>query len=104
MRSISAEKLNAAAGAYNFIRQSGGAFGVNITASLIEYRTANHADWLTTTQTSSNDLTRDFLDQVRDLLQAGGLNDIAQEWGCCRLSGTNDLRAGPHIRIPGIPL
>ena len=81
MRSISAEKLNAAAGAYNFIRQSGGAFGVNITASLIEYRTANHADWLTTTQTSSNDLTRDFLDQVRDLLQAGGLNDIAQEWG-----------------------
>ena len=81
MRSISTEKLNAAAGAYNFVRQSGGAFGVNITASLIEYRSAQHADWLTTTQTSANSLTREFLQQVRDLLQAGGLKDIALEWG-----------------------
>jgi predicted MFS family arabinose efflux permease len=81
MRSISSEKLNAAAGAYNFVRQSGGAFGVNITASLIEYRSAQHADWLTTTQTSTNDLTREFLEQVRGLLQAGGLNDVAREWG-----------------------
>jgi MFS transporter, DHA2 family, multidrug resistance protein len=80
MRSISAEKLNAAAGAYNFIRQIGGAFGVNITAALIEYRTANHADWLTATQTSGNEYTRGLLDQLRQLLEGGGLTHTAREW------------------------
>ncbi len=49
MRSITPEKLYAAAGAYNFIRQAGGAFGVNTTAALIEYRSAVHSDWLTAT-------------------------------------------------------
>ena len=81
MRSITAEKLNAAAGAYNFIRQSGGAFGVNITAALIEYRSAHHADWLTATQTSGNDFTRELLEQVTRLLQEGGLTHQALEWG-----------------------
>lgn len=81
MRSISAEKLNAAAGAYNFIRQSGGAFGVNITAALIEYRSAQHADWLTATQTSGNDFTREMLEQVRRLLMEGGLTHDALQWG-----------------------
>lgn len=80
MRSISAEKLNAAAGAYNFIRQVGGAFGVNTTAALIEYRSANHADWLTATQTSGNQYTRDMLDQLRQILSEGGLVDTAREW------------------------
>lgn len=81
MRSISAEKLNAAAGAYNFIRQSGGAFGVNTTAALIEYRTAVHSDWLTATQTSGNEFTVEMLDSVRRLLRDGGLTETAQEWG-----------------------
>jgi len=81
MRSISAEKLNAAAGAYNFIRQCGGAFGVNVTAALIEYRSAVHADWLTATQTAGNDLTREMMDKVRQMLTEGGLTGIAREWG-----------------------
>jgi len=81
MRSITADKLNAAAGAYNFIRQTGGAFGVNITAALIEYRSAHHADWLTATQTSGNDFTREMLEQVRRLLTEGGLSNLALEWG-----------------------
>ena len=81
MRSITAEKLNAAAGVYNFIRQAGGAFGVNTTAALIEYRSAVHADWLTTTQTSGNEFTIEMLDSVRRLLRDGGLPETAQEWG-----------------------
>ena len=81
MRSISTEKLNAAAGAYNFIRQSGGAFGVNITAALIEFRSANHADWLTATQTSGNEFTRELMDKTDQLLREGGLPDLAREWG-----------------------
>ena len=81
MRSISAEKLNAAVGAYNFIRQAGGAFGVNTTAALIEYRSAVHADWLTATQTSGNEFTTEMLDAVRRILRDGGLPENAQEWG-----------------------
>lgn len=81
MRSISAEKLNAAAGAYNFIRQCGGAFGVNITAALIEYRSANHADWLTATQTSGNEFTLETLAKIKQMLSEGGLTEHALEWG-----------------------
>ncbi len=88
MRSISNEKLNAAAGAYNFIRQAGGAFGVNITAALIEFRSANHADWLTATQTSGNDFTRELMDKTDQLLREGGLPDIAREWGTLDYLGT----------------
>lgn len=87
MRSISAEKLNAAAGAYNFIRQLGGAFGVNITAALIEYRSAVHADWLTATQTSGNEFTVEMLDRVERLLKDGGLPENAQEWGALEYLG-----------------
>ncbi len=81
MRSITPEKLYAAAGAYNFIRQAGGAFGVNTTAALIEYRSAVHSDWLTATQTSANEFTVEILDRVERLLQDGGLPPNAQEWG-----------------------
>jgi len=81
MRSITPEKLYAAAGAYNFIRQAGGAFGVNTTAALIEYRSAVHSDWLTATQTSANEFTVEMLERVERLLQDGGLPANAQEWG-----------------------
>ena len=81
MRAVTPDKLNLAAGAYNFVRQYGGAFGVNSTAALLEYRTAHHADWLTTTQTSGNDLTREVLDKIRQLLTEGGLAETARDWG-----------------------
>lgn len=75
------DKINQAAGTYNFIRQMGGAFGVNITAVTIEMQTAHHADLLTATQTSSNTQSLEVLDAISKLLSAGGIPDAALHGG-----------------------
>lgn len=73
LSAVPADKIAQGAGTFNFFRQMGGAFGVNMTAVTIEMRTAYHADFLTATQTSSKGPTAEMLDKVRDLLNAGGV-------------------------------
>lgn len=73
MRSVSPEKLNMAAGSYNFIRQMGGAFGVNVTVVVVEMRTAFHADVLTSTQTPANPQTASLLHELAKMLHEGGV-------------------------------
>ncbi|MDX1376587.1 MAG: DHA2 family efflux MFS transporter permease subunit, partial [Burkholderiales bacterium] len=73
MSTVPATKLNQGAGTYNFIRQMGGAFGVNLTAVAIDLRTAHHADLLTATQTPANAQTGELLGRVAELLARGGL-------------------------------
>lgn len=75
MRSVSADRLNSAAGAYNFIRQMGGAFGVNVTVVAVEMRTAFHADVLASTQTPANPQTQAFLRETEKMLHEGGVPD-----------------------------
>src|SRR5690606_37398212 len=55
------ELIGQGSGVINFIRQLGGAFGVNLLAVFLERRTAFHADVLAATQTSANQATTDFL-------------------------------------------
>ncbi len=88
MRTVSNEKLNQAAGAYNFTRQMGGAFGVNSVVVIMEYRSAFHADALTATQTSANSLTRELLDKVERLLSESGIPEMAQKSGALDYLGT----------------
>lgn len=75
MSAVPADKLNQAAGTYNFIRQMGGAFGVVVTAVALELRTAHHADLLTATQTLDNATSMALLSRVGELLHRGGLPD-----------------------------
>lgn len=79
MRPIPTEKLNAGAGAYNFIRQLGGSFGVLFYVVVTEQRTAFHADALSATQTSGNQLSLDLMDKVARLLQESGIPDAMQD-------------------------
>ncbi len=65
-------------GAINFIRQLGGAFGVNLLAVFLERRTVYHSDALTATQTSHNPATMDLLQTVAGMAKAGGLPDYQQ--------------------------
>jgi MFS family permease len=65
-------------GAINFIRQLGGAFGVNLLAVFLERRTVYHSDALTATQTSHNPATMDLLQTVAGVAKAGGLPDHQQ--------------------------
>ena len=81
MRTVPTERLNHAAGAYNFTRQLGGAFGVNCVVAISEYRTAFHADALTATQTPANVLSGELIDKVQRVLSEQGLPEAAQQSG-----------------------
>jgi len=64
------------AGAVNFIRQLGGAFGVNLLAVLLERRTMLHADALAATQTDDNHATMDLLTKMVGFMRTSGLPDF----------------------------
>ena len=80
-RAAPPDKLHRSIGAYNFIRQLGGAFGVNIIVVLMETRTAFHSDQLTATQTAANPTSRDFLGKVESLLNEAGVPEAVQQPG-----------------------
>lgn len=68
--------LGQGSGASNFIRQLGGAFGVNLLTVFIERRTVMHADAFAATQTSDNSTTMELLREVAGLMHASGLPDM----------------------------
>jgi EmrB/QacA subfamily drug resistance transporter len=72
------ELIAQGSGAMNFIRQLGGAFGVNLLAVLLERRTTLHADARAATQTSDNPATMDLLARVAGMVKAAGLPDFQQ--------------------------
>lgn len=73
MTTVPAGKLSEAAGAYNFLRQMGGSFGVILTAVSIEMRGARHADYLASTQTPDNAQSMELLARVGELLHRAGV-------------------------------
>ena len=72
------ELVGQGSGAANFMRQLGGAFGVNLLAVFLERRTMFHADALAATQTSDNPATMDFLAKVAGIVRTAGLPDFQQ--------------------------
>ena len=75
MTAVPADKLNQAAGTYNFLRQLGGAFGVNLTALTLELSTARHADQLSATQSPDNAQSMELLARVGELMHRAGVPD-----------------------------
>jgi hypothetical protein len=61
------------AGVANFMRQLGGAFGINLIVAFFEVRTRFHADALTATQDWGNRTTERLLIQMEQLMQRSGL-------------------------------
>lgn len=72
------ELMGQGSGAGNFIRQLGGAFGVNLLSVFLERRTMLHADALAVTQTSDNPATADLLARMVGMMKAAGLPDFQQ--------------------------
>ena len=66
------ERLTQASGSFNFMRQMGGAFGVNLMSVTLERRNSVHAEYLASTQTWGNSDTMDVLQTLRGLGQAIG--------------------------------
>lgn len=73
MRPLPLAQLAQGSGMINFLRQLGGAFGVNLLAVLLERRSAFHIDALTATQTPANATTMVTLERLMEQLQQMGL-------------------------------
>lgn len=71
MRSVSADRLNDSAGAYNFVRQMGGAFGVNVTVVVVEMRSDFHAELLAATRISASPQTEALVGAIGRSLREG---------------------------------
>ena len=78
LRVLPRELIAQGSGAINFVRQLGGAFGVNLLSVFLERRTIFHADALAATQTSGNSTTATLLHQLTGIFGHAGLPDIQQ--------------------------
>ncbi|AMN46882.1 multidrug MFS transporter [Steroidobacter denitrificans] len=66
--------ISQGSGAVNFMRQLGGAFGVNLLAVLLERRTVFHGEALAVLQTSHNPATAAFIGEAVDLMKEMSLS------------------------------
>jgi len=88
LRALPPDKVRQGAGVANFMRQLGGAFGINLMVAFFEVRTRFHADALTATQGWDNHTTERLLHQVQQLLQRSGLPFQQQKAGALEYLGT----------------
>jgi EmrB/QacA subfamily drug resistance transporter len=78
LRELPPELLAQGSGTVNFMRQLGGAFGVNLLAVMLERRTTFHADALAATQTPDNAATIAWLGHAATFTDAAGLSTLQQ--------------------------
>lgn len=75
LKTLPRDLIGQGSGAMNFIRQLGGAFGVNLLSVFMERRTMLHADAFAATQTSDNPVTMALLREVGGIVHSAGLPD-----------------------------
>jgi DHA2 family multidrug resistance protein len=88
LKALPADKVRQGAGIANFMRQLGGAFGINLMVAFFEIRTRFHADALTATQAWGNKTTERLLVLVEQLMQRSGLPYQQQKAGALEYLGT----------------
>ena len=88
LKALPADKVRQGAGVANFMRQLGGAFGINLMVAFFEVRTRFHADALTATQDWGNHTTAErLLTLVEQLMQRTGLPFQQQKAGALEYLG-----------------
>ena len=88
LKALPPELVRQGAGASNFLRQLGGAFGINLGVVFLELRTRFHAEALTATQDYANSTTRRLISQVEHLLARSGLPETIQKSGALEYLGS----------------
>jgi DHA2 family multidrug resistance protein len=88
LKALPPDKVRQGAGVANFMRQLGGAFGINLIVAFFEVRTRFHADALTATQDWGNRTTERLLVLVEQLMQRSGLPFQQQKAAAQEFLGT----------------
>ena len=81
------DKLNRASGGINFMRQFGGALGINGLVAFMELRTQMHSEALAATQTAENVASRELLGGVQGLLNESGVPEAVHSPGALHYLG-----------------
>jgi len=81
LRALPMQSLSQGSGAINFVRQLGGAFGVNLLSILLEMRTQLYTQAFTAAQNADNEATAGLLATVRELLARAGVPEAIQHAG-----------------------
>lgn len=81
LKALPADRVRQGAGVANFMRQLGGAFGINLMVAFFEVRTRFHADALTATQDWGNRTSERLITLVEQLMQRSGLPFQQQKAG-----------------------
>ena len=71
--------LAQASGTNNFVRQLGGAFGVNLTSVLLSQRTNFFQEAMISTQTAANTASLELLERLSGAFDIAGLPELTQE-------------------------
>ncbi len=79
MSSLPPQLLTQASGSINFIRQLGGAMGVNLTSVILTRRTSKHMDYINSLQNEENVQTQTMLSQLVPELHQSGVDTSLQE-------------------------
>ncbi len=87
LRALTPDLLSQGAGMINFVRQLGGAFGVNLLSVLLDRRTFFHSDTLTAMQTAANSTTLELLREMEALLARAGVPEDLQGPGALHFLG-----------------
>ena len=88
LKALPPDKVRQGAGVANFMRQLGGAFGINLIVAFFEIRTRFHADALTATQDWGNRTTERLLVLMEQLMQRTGLPFQQQKAAAQEFLGT----------------
>ena len=88
LKVLSPDMVRQGTGIANFMRQLGGAFGINLIVAFFEVRTRFHADALTATQDWGNRTTERLLFQLEQLMQRSGLPFQQQKAAALEFLGT----------------
>ena len=87
LSAVPMHSLGQGSGAINFVRQLGGAFGVNLLAMLLESRSQLYALAFTAAQDAGNESTAEMLRGVQELLARAGVPEAIQRAGAANFLG-----------------
>ena len=100
LRALPMTLLGQGSGAINFVRQLGGAFGVNLLSIALERRSQLYVDSFTAAQHAGNSATTGLLRDVTGLLAQAGVPEAIRQAGAMNYLGRMIYAPGQHAGIP----
>lgn len=91
LQAIPTNMVQQGSATFNFTRQLGGAFGVNLVAVTLQWRTSFHMDSLSAAQSIDNETAGEAIGKIMQVLQSSGLTAAEQSYMAAKYIGQQNL-------------